>query len=206
MRFSALAAGVLALALSACATLDQVIGGDGSNRFDAGLAALRAGDYIAAHENLAWVAENKPGETEGRQALLIISAMEMDPRNPMRRLSVGSDLVVSYMNHPDKDRWTDPIAQTMYLLAVELGGAEDKVAQAEAEKREAERQAEEVQNVLPRLPQASATVPARIKAVSDERDRLAKKVDQLEAAVAERDKKLAEKEKELERIKKTLKG
>lgn len=202
MRFSALAAGAVALALSACATVGNLFESRADERFEAGMAALQAGDYVTANRELGFIAE-RYGNTElGQHALLVVSALEMDPRNPRRRLALGSELSAAYLRTQETPPWTQPLAQTMYLLALELGAAEEKVAQAEAEKAQAERRAAE--GYLPKLSQP--TVPARLKTLQDEKERMAKRVEALEAQLADRDKKLAEKDKELERIRKTLKS
>ena len=203
MRFTALAAGVLTLVISACATVGSVLESGPSARFETGMAALRAGDYVKANQELGFLAERYPSEPVGQQALLVVSALEMDPRNPARRIALGSELAGAYLRLNKVPKWTEPVAQTMYLLSLELGAAEDKAAQAEAEKAQAERR---IESILPRLPQSSSTVPARIKAVTEDRDRMARKIDQLEAQLSDREKKLAEKDKELERIRKTLKS
>lgn len=198
MRYNALAASFVVLAISACATVGSMFDDEREQRYNAGLTALRAGDYAAASEHLGWVAERNAGDAVGQQALLMVAALEMDPRNPNRRLPLGSDLTGSYLKLERTPAWTTPVAETLYLLAVELGAAEDRAAQAEADKEQAE-------NRL-RLPENAPTMASRLRAAGDERDKLAKKVEQLEAQVAERDKKLAEKDKELERIRKTLKS
>lgn len=203
MRFSALAASVLTLVISACATVGSMRDPGPGPRFEAGITALRAGDYVKANQELGFIAEKYGNEPMGQQALLVVSALELDPRNPSRRIALGSELAGSYLRLDKVPKWTEPVAQTMYLLALELGAAEDKAEKAEAEKAQAERR---IESILPKLPQSSATVPARIKAIQEERDRMARKIDQLETQLSDREKKLAEKDKELERIRKTLKS
>ena len=205
MRFRALATGALVLVIPACATVGSLLEDRADERFARGMTALRAGDYVTANSELGFVAERYGSENIGQQALLIVSALEMDPRNPKRRLALGSELAAAYLRVEEAPAWTAPLAETLYLLALELGAAEERVAQAEAEKAQAERKAAETNN-LPRLPQTSSTVPTRLREVREERDRMGKRVEQLEAQLADRENKLAEKEKELERIRKTLKS
>src|SRR5688500_11973887 len=202
MRYSALATGLLALALPACATFDTVLGSKADDQFENGIVALQRGDFESASKSLSWVIERHRDEPVGQQALLVVSALEMDPRNPSRRLALGADLAGAYLQNKNRPEWSRPVAQTLYLLALEMGATEERLAEAEAEKREAERK---VEIGLPSLPTTSSTVPARLRALSDERDKLARRVELLESQVADRDKKLDEKEKELERIRKTLK-
>jgi hypothetical protein len=179
----------LAGLLLGCATLKAPFeSDDGEARLEQALAALGRGDYRAAHEGLSWVAQHYPKEDYGQQATLTLAALELDPRNPGRRIGVGTDVAGNYLRDPNNPAWTQPIAQTLYLLGVELGAAEERVEKAE---REAERAAAR----LPALP--GPTVSARIRGVEQERDRLARRVEALE-------KQLADKDQELQRIKKTI--
>ncbi len=201
MKYSALATGALALLLPACATVNSYFDSRADERFAVGLSALQRGDYVAANQELGWVVERYGEDDVGQRALLAVAAMEMDPRNPQRRLALGADLAGTYLRLDGQPEWVVPVAQTLYLLSMEMGAAEERVALAEAEKQEAVRRIEEV-----RLPDSLATVPARLRAVKEDRDRLFRKVEQLEVQLADRDKKLAEKDKELDRIRKTLKS
>jgi len=204
MRYTAVATGILALAISACGTINSMFNSSAEERFTAGMVALRRGDFAQANTDLTWVAEHHPDKEIGRQALLAVAALEVDPRNPRRRLSMGRELAASYLKLEDRERWTEPVAQSLYLLAEELGAAEERVAAAEADRLAAERRAN--MDNLPKLPEHIQTAPAKLHAAQDERDKLAKKVEQLEEQIAERDKQLAEKDKELERIRKTIRS
>lgn len=189
MRRASLVVAAVAAALVGCATLGSVLRSDADERFDAGMRALGNGDYGTARSDLAWVAEHFNHETVGQRALLILAAVEMDPRNPNRRTDVGSDMAASFLRLPERDTWVDPVAQTLYLQSLELGAAEERAERAEEQQQRRERE-------LPKLP--GPTVTARIKAVEQERDRLAKRVSALETQ-------LADKDRELERIRKTIK-
>ncbi|MGH7459808.1 MAG: hypothetical protein ACREMA_02115 [Longimicrobiales bacterium] len=191
--------------LAACASVTTYFDSRKEERFAAGLAALHRGDYVTANEEMGWVVEHYGSEDVGRQALLAVAAIEMDPRNPQRRLTLGSELAGAYLRQPQAE-WLQPVAQTLYLLSIEMGAAEERVAQVEAEKQQVERRIEEVERSLPQLPESVMPFPARVRAMKEAHDRLARKVEALETQLAERDKKLADTEKELERIKKTLKG
>jgi hypothetical protein len=206
MRFSPLAAGALVIVLPACATFGSYFDSRADQRLAVGLAAAQRGDYVTANEELGWVVERYGDQEIGQQALLAVAAVEMDPRNPQRRLPLGADLIESYLRLETQPDWVVPVAQTLYLMSMEMGAADERVAQAEVGKQEAERRIQEVERDLPKLPDPNATVSERLRAIRDERDRAQKKVEQLEVQLAERDKKLVETEKELERIRKTLKS
>lgn len=174
--------------LTGCATLKAPFESRGEERLEQGLEALARSDYRAAQEHLRWVVQNDGSDQHGQRALLVLAALEMDPRNPARRIGAGADLAANYLGLAEKPSWTQPIAQTLYLLSLELGAAEERAERAE-------RAAERAQARLPALP--GPTVTARLRAVEQERDRLRNRVDTLE-------KELEAKEQELERIKKTI--
>ena len=204
MRYTAVATGLFALAISACGTINSMLNSTAEERFSAGMVALRRGDFAQASTDLTWVAEHYPDKSEGRQALLIVAALELDPRNPRRRLEMGRDLAGSYLKTEDMERWTEPVAQTLRLLAMELGAAEERVAAADADRLAAERRAN--LGDLPKFPENAQTLSTRLHQAQDEREKLSKKVEQLEEQIVDRDKKLAEKDKELERIRKTIRS
>ena len=185
MRRATLLMAAVACICVGCGTFASVRGDDPKDRFTAGVRSLAAGDFAAARSDLGWVAQHYPRAEEGQRALLVLVALEADPRNPSRRIDAGAELAASYLRLPEREDWLEPMAQTLYLIGLELGVAEQRVEEAEAKKRE-----------LPKLP--GPTVSARIKNVEQDRDRLAKRVTALEAE-------LAEKDRELERIKKTIK-
>lgn len=189
MRRGSIWALALAVLLTGCATLKAPLASRGEERLEESLAAFARGDYRTAQEGLSWVAQNDADEAHGRAALLALAAVELDPRNPARRIAVGTDVAASYLALRDKEGWTNPVAQTMYLLGLELGAAEERVEKAEraVERANAAR--------LPSLPVPS--VSARIRTTEQERDKLKARVEVLE-------KQLAEKEQELERIRKTI--
>ncbi len=187
MRGSLWAVAIAGL-LVGCATLKAPLESGGEKRFEEALAALARGDYRSAHEGFSWVAQNDRDDDHGRRALLILAALELDPRNPERRIGSGTDVAASYLTLTERPAWTNPLAQTLYLLGLELGAAEERVEKAE---REAERAASR----LPSLPGPS--VSARIRTIEQERERLSKRVETLE-------KQLSDKEQELERIKKMI--
>jgi len=196
MKRNVVAVGALTVVLAACATLNPFVESSAASRFDRGMRALERGDYAQATVDLGWVATHHADRSVGREALLVVAALEMDPRNPKRRLSLGADLTQSYLLNRGNEEWTLPIARTLHLLALELGAAEERVAAAEAERQRAEA----------RLELPGPSVPERLKMIQDERDRLARRVNQLEQQLSTAEKNLAEKDKELERIRKTIKS
>lgn len=184
MRWTTALVAAVACVVTSCATVTSIWRDQSADRFEAGVRALKAGNYAVAHGDLAWVAQNSQHEKEGRRALLLLAGLELDPRNPNRRPEVGADLAAGYSRLTDRDEWMDPLASTLYLLGTELGVRDSTPARAGPTPE------------LPKLP--GPTVNARIRAIEQERERLAKRVTALEAEVAEKDR-------EIERIKKTIK-
>lgn len=173
--------------LVGCATLTSPLESGGEKRLQEGLQALGRGDYRLAHERLSWVAQRYGHEQVGQQAVLTLAALELDPRNPGRRINVGSDMAATYLKLPEKAAWTHPVAQTLYLLGLELS---------------AEQRADTAEKRLPTLPGPS--VSARIRTAQQERDRMEQERDRLARRVESLEKQLSEKEQELQRIRKTI--
>ena len=93
--------------LVGCATLKAPLESRGEERFEQALGALTRGDYRTAHEGFSWVAQNDDDE-DGQRALLILAALELDPRNPERRIAAGADVAASYLSLGEKPVWTNP--------------------------------------------------------------------------------------------------
>lgn len=185
---------LVATLLTGCATVLHRTS-EPDARLDAGLLALAEKDYPVAFDNLVWVVTNHPDEPAGRRALQALVALDLDPRNPQRRINVGAQLAARFLRRDDVSAWERPLIETVYLLAVELGAAEERAAQAEANANAAEAKVRRKGSVPT---YSGQTVTARIGAVTDERDRLKRRVGQLE-------KELAEKDAELQRIRKAIK-
>lgn len=181
---------VLTVASAGCATL----GGGGElepeERFERALLALEAERYRAAFGDLVRLYTHYPGEEIGRRALRVLIASELDPRNPVRRLDEGARLAAGYLRMGRTPAWSEPIVETLYLLALELGAAPERVAAGEP---------------LPRLP--GPPVTERIRALERKNEQLARRaarVEQLERRIRELERMLAARERELERIRRTL--
>lgn len=194
-----------------CAALRPSERPDPSAQLELGLAALAAGDYLAAGEHLYPVYRSHWTEPVGQRALLALMAAEVDPRNPNRRLWSTQDMAGRYLQIPDAPEWTRPVAESFYLLASELGAAEERLARAEADREAAEREAAaSAARPAPAdrrsLALPGPTVPAQLRTVANERDQLRQRVQQLQNEVAQRDRQIRERDQELERIRRTIRG
>lgn len=117
----------LALFASGCAGRTGTLPGSESarERLDRGLAALHRDDYRGGLRDLAWVYERCYPRTAGQEALLVMAAVELDPRNPYRRLDVGSELAARFLERPGPWSWARPVAEALYLVGSELRGSAD---------------------------------------------------------------------------------
>ncbi len=215
MRFTLLRIWAVSVVLAGCASLKGAKTSPDDQELITALASLDRGDYRSATETLTRIANNHPGTTTGQQALLALASATLDPRNPNRRLDVAATLTAQYLRQGQLAPWTQPLAQTMYLTALELGANDSARAVAESDAQEARAEAERVKTAvmagrpLPRLPGQS--VASRIKDVQQDRDKLATDRDKLtvrlqalEQQLEARDKMLADSVAELKRIRKTL--
>jgi hypothetical protein len=188
----------LTVLLTSCAVLSGVSEPDAASELDRGLTALRAREYNDARRILEPLYQSSWQEPAGQRALLALAAMELDPRNPDRRLWAGADMAGRLLSIPQAAPADIPVAETLYLLAVELGAAEERIARADSVTQAADDRT--------RRPTASVlSVPARMAKLQAERDGLTRRNEQLQATLKTKDKELADAKQELERIKKTLK-
>jgi chemotaxis protein histidine kinase CheA len=133
------------LAVGGCASLGQADQPSPEATFERALVALQEEDFQTAYEHLSWIYYEHAHRPIGERALLTLAAVEMDPRNTGRRLDVGAELAGRYFQHPNATPWSGAVSQTMYLLAMELGAAEERLARAEAERERAEREREQAE-------------------------------------------------------------
>jgi len=168
-----------------------------AERLARALVALDSGQYAPVVQELQLLARTYPQLVVGRQALLVEAAAQLDPRNAQVQLDQGAALLTQYLGRADSSDWTRPVAQTLYLMSLELGATAERVQQAEADAARARAEAG-----LPRLP--GPPLAARLSDLEHERDRLAARVKELEAGSAQLQKQLADTVQELRRIRRTL--
>lgn len=209
MKLNVLLLAACTAGLASCSLLHLASGGSAEDHLHAGLAALDTADYARAMRELTAAYQASPSASDGRHALLALAAVELDPRNPDRRLDEGARLAGGYLRLPPDQSWVSPAASSLYLMALELGAVTARVdsAQAQADSARAEaaaarRTMARFERVLPKLPGQPITV--RLARLQAERDTLQARVHQLDDALAEKDRQLAEKTEEIQRIRRTL--
>lgn len=202
MRRAALLTALSVAALTGCAAVAATRATDPGVQLQQGVSALRAQQYPLARNLLEPLYRERSAEPVGQRATLAAIAAELDGRNPERRLWAGAELAAWLLNVPNLEPWMVPIAESYYLLAMELGAQEERVARADAARDAAEQRARLAENV-PTNPRQ--TVPAQLRAVANERDAQRRRAEQAEAQLAARERELRETKAELERIKKIIK-
>jgi hypothetical protein len=209
MRCRPLLVALSVAGLSGCAAITLSRGVTPRDQLAHAAAALEAQNYVRARELLEPVYYQYWMEPVGQQALLMLIAAELDGRNPSRRLWAAADMATRLLHIPDVEPWVVPVAESYYLLAIELGATEERVALAEAARADAEERAVRAERAAGpprRLPTANReTVPSQLRRVNQNREELRRQVEQLQGEISERDRELRETRQELERIKKTIK-
>jgi hypothetical protein len=190
--------------VAGCATLRGSGGPSPESELERGVAAARAQDFSRTREILEPLYRAHYMDEIGHRALLVLTAAELDPRNSARRLYAAADYAGSLLNSREIAAYQVPIAESLYLLSQELGGHEEELARAEAEKQQAQSAAAAADRRAS-LRSNREPWPTQVAKLREANEDLKKKVDQLQGTVAKRDKDLAEAKEELERIKKTLK-
>lgn len=211
MKPARLRLALLALTLSGCALIRGEPAAMPERQLERGLAALEARDFVSARAILDPLYRAHWQDAVGQRAMLALIAAELDSRNPDRQLWAAADLSARYLNIEDLPRWQVPVAEALYLIAQELGASEQRIAEAEAEKQQANVEREEVQRELQAaegtrtLPTSTReSVPARIRRLTGERDDLQRRLTAAEQRLAAREVELQAAQTELERIRKTL--
>jgi len=102
------------------------------DKLQAALEALGKSDYTAAYARLMEVVELCGSAPLGQQALLLIAATELDPRNPDPRRSLAAESTSLLLGELDSMSWAGQFAESFYLIGRRLGaqqlGAEDTEA------------------------------------------------------------------------------
>jgi colicin import membrane protein len=185
-----------------CAALVRAGDNDAAAQLDEGAAAVSAQEFLRARGLLEPLFYTRPDGPIARQALLVLIAAELDNRNPDRRLWAAADMAARLLQLETLEPWAVPVAESYYLLAMELGAAEQRIAAAETARAQAQAEAAAARARLPETTRES--VPARLGRITSERDQQRRRADQLEQQLAARDRELAETKQELERIKRTI--
>jgi hypothetical protein len=202
MKRAALLLALTAAGLTGCAALSFSRQPDARDQLNQGVAALEAQDYAAARTLLEPLYREHWQERVGQQAMLALIAADLDNRNPERRLWSAAEMAARLLSIPELEPWLIPVGESYYLLALELGAQEERVARADAARAAAEAEVAAVERELPAS--AVESVTARINRITTERESLLRRVSQLEQEAEARTKELNDTKQELERVKQTI--
>lgn len=202
MRRAALLLALLTVGLSGCAAFSFGRQPDPRAQLDQGIMALEARNYAEARALLEPLYRGYWQHRVGQQAMLALIAIDLDNRNPNRQLWQAAEMSARLLSIPDLESWLIPVGESYYLLALELGAQEERVARADQARAAAEAEMAAVERELPAS--AVESVTARINRVTREREALLRRVSELEAQAATRDKELQDTKQELERVRQTI--
>lgn len=185
-------------------------------RLEQGVEALDRGDLEAAEAAFREVASSCEAGQDGRDALLLLSTLALEPRNPSADPDRAARLAAAYLRLPDASDVDVSLAKTLYLLALDRGAS--ALASDSASPQEdalvggvAGRFSNcggggvvERIRVLPTHPGPRAV--DRLEQATSERDSLQLRADSLSRTLQAARVRIRELEAELERIRKLLKG
>lgn len=202
MRRAALLLTLMTASLTGCAALSFARQPDAREQLNQGVAALEAEDYAGARALLEPLYRERWQDRIGQQAMLALIAADLDNRNPNRRLWAAAEMAARLLSIPELEPWLIPVGESYYLLALELGAQEERLARADAARAAAEAEVAAVERELPAS--AVESVTARINRITRERESLLRRVGQLEQEAEARTKELNDTKQELERVKQTI--
>lgn len=94
------------------------------HRIEAAVEAMRDGDYEVAHLALLELSSACPATSElGYRALLLSASADLDPRNPEGQMDRGVGSIATALAANRVPAWAEPVAETLYLLALNMGAA-----------------------------------------------------------------------------------
>ncbi|HEX2168080.1 MAG TPA: hypothetical protein VHG09_12680 [Longimicrobiales bacterium] len=202
MKRAALLLALTTAGLTGCAALSMSREPDPREQLNQGVAALEAQQYSAAQALLEPLYREHWQERVGQQAMLALIAADLDNRNPDRRLWAAAEMAARLLSIPELEPWLIPVGESYYLLALELGAQEERLARADAARAAAEAEVAAVERELPASGVESVVV--RINRITTERDGLRSRVSELEQQVQARTTELEATKQELERVKQTI--
>ena len=94
---------------------------DLGTREDRVLAALAQEDFVAARRDLLWIASRCQAGARRTQALLLLSAVELDPTNRMGSPRAAAVAAAAYLQSADASPDQLPLARALFRLAADRG-------------------------------------------------------------------------------------
>lgn len=91
------------------------------SRLEIAAALVEAGAYPRAEAVLRMLASRCENGEDGRRALLLLSSLQLDPRNEAGVPDSAALMAARYLSLPDATPAERPVAESLYVLALELG-------------------------------------------------------------------------------------
>ena len=118
------AGGIVAFSLllvGGCSYLDPVPEPPGPSVFDIGLAQMADGDFAAAEMAFRDAASRCESGSDGRHALLFLTFLALDPRNPAAHPDSAALMAARFLNLPGNTREETLEAEALYVTALDYG-------------------------------------------------------------------------------------
>lgn len=171
--------------LSGCAHLKGDVEPSPSERYRDGIAAWQEGDHERAALLLGMTAASERETVLGESALLLLTALELDPRNTTGTPAQAALLADELIAGPRVSASTARIGEVFHLLAQELGAPPPSDSSGS-----------------PRL--LGEPLAARLDHLQAEHDRQRQELGRIQRELRSKDEEIEQLRRELERIRKTL--
>ncbi len=154
--------------------------------FDTGLALMADGDFAGAEVAFRDAASRCESGSDGRRALLFLSFLALDPRNPAAHPDSAALMAARFLNLPGKTREEALEAEALYVTALDYG-ADPELRIDPANPGFAVRFGDCDQPFPPRddrpLPILDSPTSGLLKSLDEERGALAEENEQLRSTV-----------------------
>ena len=109
------------LLAAGCSYLEPVPEPVGPSPFEIGLARLADGDFASVEQTFRQVASRCESGSDGRRALLFLSFLALDPRNPAAHPDSAVLMSARVLNLPGNSREETLEAEALYVTALDYG-------------------------------------------------------------------------------------
>ncbi len=178
--------GCFLLLIAGCSYLEPVLEPAPPSVFDAGLALMADGDFAGAEVEFRDAASRCESGSDGRRALLFLSFLALEPRNPTAHPDSAALMAARFLNLPGNTREETLEAEALYITALDHG-ADPELRIDPADPGFAVRFGDCDQPFPPRavrpLPILDSTTSGLLKSLDEERGTLAQENQRLRYTV-----------------------
>ncbi|MBT8397153.1 MAG: hypothetical protein KJN92_09310, partial [Gemmatimonadetes bacterium] len=115
------AVAVFLFLLAGCSFLEPAREPAAPSVFDSGLALMAGGDFAGAELAFRRAASRCESGADGRRALLFLSFLALDPRNPTAQPDSAALMAARFLNLPGNTRQETLEAEALYITALDYG-------------------------------------------------------------------------------------